>query len=101
MLFETKYHYYLSNDTKYNGAFVDHVLRDFIANYNILINALYKNKHYSRLLQSMADEFNLSIVRINVAAGHGKEVIYAMSSFAMSCFAENSEKGYCHTRCVF
>ena len=49
----------------------------------------------------MADEFNLSIARINVTAGHGKEAIYVMSSFAMSCFAEYSEKGYCHTRCVF
>ena len=44
----------------------------------------------------MADQFNLSIARINVTAGHGKEAIYAMSSFA-----EYSEKGYCHTRCVF
>ena len=31
----------------------------------------YKNQHSFELLQSLADEFNLRIIRTYVAAGHG------------------------------
>ena len=71
--------------------FADHVLRDLIINYNISNedlwiqsdNALYKNKHSFGLLQSLADEFNLRIICIYGAAGHGKTAIDAMSSFGV------------------
>ena len=41
----------------------------------------YKNKHVFRFYQKLADEFNLRIIRTYGAAGHGKGVIDAMSSF--------------------
>ena len=44
-------------------------------------NASYRNKHSFGLRQSLADEFNLKIIRIYGAAGHGKGAIGAMSSF--------------------
>ena len=53
--FDRRYHYHLSEDTKHDGIFVDHVLRDLIANYIISNEDLwvqsdnassqYKNKH--------------------------------------------------------
>ena len=72
--FDRRYHYHLSDDTKHDGIFVDHVLRDLIANYNISNEDLwvqsdnassqYKKKQHSfGLLQSLANEFNLRIIR--------------------------------------
>ena len=91
--FEIKYHYHLSDDTKHDSVFVDHVLRDLIVKYNISNEDLwiqsdnassqYKNKHYFGLLQTLADEFNLRIIRTYGAAGHGKGTIDAMSSFGV------------------
>ena len=53
--FDKRYHYDLSNDTKHDGIFVDHVFRDLIINYNISNEDLWvqndnvssqcKNKH--------------------------------------------------------
>ena len=43
----------------------------------------YKNKHSFGLLQSLADEFSLRIIRTYGAAGHGKGAIDAMSSFSV------------------
>ena len=91
--FDKKYHYHLSDDTKHDCIFVDHVLRDLIAHYNIKDEDLwvqsdnassqYKNKHSFALLQSLADDFNLRIIRTYGAAGHGKGAIDAMSSFGV------------------
>ena len=91
--FDRRYHYHLSDDNKHNGIFVDHVLRDLIANYNISNEDLwvqsdnassqYKNKHSFGLLQSLANEFNLRIIRTYGAEGHGKGAIDAMSSFGV------------------
>ena len=71
-LFEINYHYYLSDDTKHDAVFVDHVLRDLIVNCNTSNEDLwiqsdcasfqYKNKHSFGLFQSLADEFNLKII---------------------------------------
>ena len=79
------YHYHLSDDTKNDGVFVDPVLRDLIINYNISNENLwvqsdnassqYKNKHSFGRLQSLADEFNLRIIRNYGVAGHGREAI--------------------------
>ena len=43
----------------------------------------YKNKHSFGLLQSLADELNLRIIRTYRAAGHGKGAIDVMSSFGV------------------
>ena len=84
----------MSDDTNHDGIFVDDVLRDLIINYNISNEDLwvqsdnassqYKNKHSFGLLQSLADEFNLRIIRTYGAAGHGKGAIDAMSSFGVN-----------------
>ena len=83
----------MSDDTKHDGIFVDHVLRDLIANYNISNEDLwvqsdnassqYKNKDSFGLLQSLANEYNLRIIRTYGAAGHGKGAIDTMSSFGV------------------
>ena len=91
--FGKHYHYYLSDHTKHEGIFVDHVLRDLIIRYNISNEDLraqsdnassqYKRKHSFWLLQWLADEFNLRIIRTYGAAGHGKAAIDAMSGFGV------------------
>ena len=43
----------------------------------------YKNRHAFALLQKLANEFNLRIIRTYGAAGHGKGTIDAMSSFGV------------------
>ena len=89
--FDTRYHYHLSDDTKHDPFYVDQVLRDIIVKYDIKDEHLwiqsdnapiqYRNKHGFALLQELADDFNLRIIRTYSAAGHGKGVIDAMSSF--------------------
>ena len=88
--FGKHYHYYLSDHTKHEGIFVDHVLRDLIIRYNISNEDLrdnassqYKKKHSFWWLQWLADEFNLRIIRTYGAAGHGKAAIDAMSGFGV------------------
>ena len=44
----------------------------------------YKNRHAFSLLQKLANEFNLRIMRTYGAAGHGKGTIDAMSSFGVN-----------------
>ena len=88
---ENRYHYHLSNDTKHDGIFVDQVLRDVNSVYEIQNEDLwiqsnnaplqYKNKITFALLQQLAIEFNLRIVRTYGAAVHDKGVINAMSGF--------------------
>ena len=86
-----RYHYHISDDTKHDRFFVDYVVRDIIARYNITDEDFkiqsdnaptqYKNKHAFSLYQKLADDFNLYIIRTYGASGHGKGVIDAMSSF--------------------
>ena len=88
--FDTRYHYHLNDDTKHDPFYVDQVLRDIIIKYDIRNENLwiqsdnartqYKNKHAFGLLQKLADDFNLRIIRTYGAAGHGNGVIDAMSS---------------------
>ena len=96
---EMRYHYHLSDDTKHDAIFVDHVLRDIIEKYGIKNEDLwiqsdnassqYKNKHSFGLLQQLAEEFALRIIRTYGAAGHGKGVIDAMSSFGVKNILRN------------
>ena len=88
---ENRYHYHLSDNTKCHPFFVDVVLRDIISKYKIQNENLriqsdnapsqYKNKHTFSLYQKLVEDFNLGIIRTYGAAGHGKGVIDAMSSF--------------------
>ena len=67
------------------------MVRDIIEKYGIRdedlwiqsdnVPSLYKNRHALRFYQKLADEFNLRIIRTYGAAGHGKGIIDAMSSF--------------------
>ena len=92
--FDKQYHYHLSDDTKHDGIFDDHILRELIIHYNISNKDLrvqsnnassqYKNKHSFGLQQSLADEFNLRIIRTYGVAGHGKGVIDALSNFSVN-----------------
>ena len=68
-----RYQFHLSDDTNHDSIFVDHVIRDIIDKYNIQNedlwiqsdNALsqYKNKYSFGLLNKLASEFNLRIIR--------------------------------------
>ena len=49
----------------------------------------YKNKLPFGLTQKLANEFNLRIIRTYGAAGHGKEVIDAMSSGVKNILRKN------------
>ena len=57
--FEINYHDHLCDDTKHNGVFVDHVLRDLIVNYNIL-NRACENKLITphTRINILLDDFN-------------------------------------------
>ena len=91
--FDKQYNYHLSDDTKQDGIFVDHVLRDLIihsnnSNEDLRVqsdNASFqcKNKHSFGLQQPLADEFNVRIIRTYGAPGYGKEAIDAMSSIGV------------------
>ena len=71
--FDKQYNYHLSDDTKQDGIFVDHVLRDLIIHSNNSNEDLRvqsdkaslqcKNKHSLGLQQPLADEFSLRIIR--------------------------------------
>ena len=89
----TRYHFHLSDDATHDPVFVDHVLRDIIIKYDIRNQDLwiqsdnaptqYKNKNAFFLLEKLAKEFNLRIIRTYGAAGHGKGVIDEISSFGL------------------
>ena len=78
----TNFHYHLSDDTKHDAFYVDEVLRDLIQQYDIKNECVviqfdnaptqYKNRHAFALIQKLADEFNLRIIRTYGIAGHGK-----------------------------
>ena len=88
-----KYVYHLCDDTKHDPIFVDEVLEDIFTKRNIKNETVmiksdnaptqYKNKYAFYLLQQIANKFNVTIGRIYGAAGHGKGLIDAMSSFGV------------------
>ena len=92
---DTIFHYHLSDDTKHDFVFVDKVLCNLIHQYDIknqdvMIQSdnapTHKNRHSFALLQNLANEFSLRIIRTYDAAGHGKGTIDAMSSFRVKMF---------------
>ena len=90
---ETKYVFHLSDDTKHDPCFVHEVLDDIfqkwsIENETIIIKSdnaptQYKNKYAFFSYQNLANKYNVRIIRIYGAAGHGKGLIDAMSSFGV------------------
>ena len=88
---KSRYHFHLSENTNHNGIFVHHVIRDIIDMYDIKNEDLWiqsnnssskhKNKRSFFLLQKLAKDFNLRIIRRYVAAGHGEGAKEGMSNF--------------------
>ena len=86
-----KFIYHLSDDTIHDGLFVETVLRDIIQLQNfhnqvILIKSdncpsQYKCKNVFPTYQKLCDEYDITMIRIYGAAGHGRGLIDAMSSF--------------------
>ena len=76
-----------------DSTFVSEVLEDIFRKWNIRDETIivksdnaptqYKSKNAFFYVQSLADRFNVVIPRIFGAVGHGKELIDAMSSFAV------------------
>ena len=89
----TNFHYHLSDDTKHDAFYFDEVLRDLVRRYgtkneDVVIQSdnastKYKNRHAFVLLQRLADEFNLRIIRTYGAPGHAKGTVDVMSSFGV------------------
>ena len=89
------YHFQLSDDTNHDSIFVDHVIRNIIDKYGVCnlkynlwiqsdnVSSQYKNKYSFGLLNKLASEFNLRIIRTYGAAGHGKGAIDGKSSFGV------------------
>ena len=95
---EEKYVFHLSDDTTHDPAFVEAVLEDIFEkggikkdgtkNDAVMIKSdnaptQYKNKWAFGSMQRLADTYNMRIIRIYGAAGHGKGLIDAMSSFGV------------------
>ena len=88
---DIKYEYHLSDDTTHDFVFVKKVLQDIFLEREIKDEAViiksdnaptqYKHKHAFESLQELSGKFNVVILRIYGAAGHGKELIDSMSSF--------------------
>ena len=83
----------MSDDTTHDASFVHEVLEDIfnkwgIENENVMIKSDNAQSQYKDLyafwsLQYLADKYNVQIVRVYGAAGHGKGLIDAMSSFGV------------------
>ena len=87
------YVYHLSDDTGHDPTFVDEVLNDIFGRWNIRNEKIllksgnagnqYEGKYAYAYYQNMADKYNVRIIRLYGAAGHGKGLIDAMSSFSV------------------
>ena len=85
-----KYAYHLSDDTTHDSFFVHHVFADIITTRNINNQTIivksdnvptqYKNKYAFKSMQNLSDTYNLRIIWIFDAAGHGKRLIDVISS---------------------
>ena len=90
---ENKFVYHFSDDTTHDPCFVHQVLEDIFDRWDIKDETVliksdnaptqYKNKWAFHSYQSLADKYNVRIVRLYGAAGHGKGLIDAMSSFGV------------------
>ena len=89
----SSYVYHLNDDTGHEPSFVDEVLNDIFLRWNICNETIllksdnapnqYKDKCAFAYCQDLANKSNVRIVRLYGAAGHGKGLIDAMSSFVV------------------
>ena len=85
--------YCLSDDTNHEPVFVNEVLEDIFEHWNIKDETIiiksdnaptqYKNKFAFQSMINLSNKYNIRIIRINGAAGHGKGLIDAVSSFGV------------------
>ena len=85
--------YRLSDDTNHDPVFVNEVLEDIFKRWNIKDETItiksnsastqYKNKFAFQSMMNLSNKYNVRIIRIYGAAGHGKGLIDAMSSFGI------------------
>lgn len=90
---ENKFVYHLSDDTTHDPSFVFEVLEDIfdrweIRNETVIIKSdnaptQYKNKWAFHSYHSLANKYDVRIIRLYGAAGHGKGLIDAMSAFGV------------------
>ena len=90
---DPKYVYHLCDDTKHDSTYVHLVLEDifddkgFKDTYVIIksdnASNQYKDLYAFASMHQLADKYNCTIIRIYGAAGHGKGLIDAMSSFGV------------------
>ena len=90
---ENNFVYHLIDDTTHDPCFVHQVLEDIfdrwgIRNETVVIKSdnsptQYKNKWAFQIYHTLADKYNVRIIRLHGAAGHGKGLIDAMSSFGV------------------
>ena len=88
-----KYFYHLSDDKTHGSEFVHEVLVDLfnklsIKHKSIMIKSdnaptQYKNKYAFNSMQTLSKDYNVKIIRIYGAAGHGKSLIDAMSGLGI------------------
>ena len=88
-----KYFYHLSDDRTHGPEFVHEVLVDLfdklsIKNKTTMIKSdnaptQYKNKYAFNSMQTLSNDYNVKIVGIYDATGHGKSLIDAMSSLGV------------------
>ena len=93
---DNKFVYYLSDDSTNDPSFVYQILEDIfnhcnICNETIIIKsdnapAQSKNNWVFQSYTSLASKYNVSIIRLYGAAGHGKGLIDAMSNFGAKSF---------------
>ena len=100
---EVNFIYHLSDDTTHDPSFVHQVLENIfdrweIRDENVMINSdnaptQYKNKMGFEPHSSLAKKYNVRITQIYGAAGHGKGVTDAMSSFGMKSIPKRDVVG--------
>ena len=95
---EVKFAYHLSDDATHNPSFVQKELEDIFNRWEIRDKVIvgksdnartrYKNKWAFESYSSLAKKYNVHIIRIYGAAGHGKSMTDAMSSFGVKSILE-------------
>ena len=83
----------MSDDTNHDPVFVNEVLEDIFKRWNIKDETIiiksdnvptqYKNKFAFQSMMNLSNKYNVRIIRIYGAAGHGKGLIDAMSIFGV------------------
>ena len=91
---EVKFVHHLSDDTTHDSSFVQQVLEDIFDRWEIRDETIvvksdnaptqYENKWAFESYSSLAKKYNVRIIRIYGAAGHGKGVIDLMLIWYLS-----------------